>query len=113
EPLVRTFHSYAFGILRRAAAEFGDPPPRLLTAPEQDLVIRELLAAEPDEWPESLRPALGTRAFATQLRDLLLRCAERGIPAEELAAHAMEHRRFDSVAADGFLRETLQVLNLR
>ena len=113
EPLVRTFHSYAFGILRRAATEFGDPTPRLLTGPEQDLVIRELLAADPEQWPASLRPALGTRAFATQLRDLLMRCAERGIPAEELAAYGMEHRRFDWVAAAGFLREYLQVLTLR
>ena len=44
EPLVRTFHAYAFGLLRRAAAERGEPSPRLLTGPEQDLIIRELLA---------------------------------------------------------------------
>ena len=43
EPLVRTFHAYAFGLLRRAAAAAGEPPPRLLTGPEQDVVIRELL----------------------------------------------------------------------
>ncbi|MBQ0993395.1 UvrD-helicase domain-containing protein, partial [Micromonospora sp. H61] len=43
EPLVRTFPAYAFGLLRRAAAERGEPSPRLLTGPEQDLIIRELL----------------------------------------------------------------------
>lgn len=32
-PQVRTFQSYAFGLLRRAAAEVGDPAPRLLTGP--------------------------------------------------------------------------------
>ncbi|MBX6358234.1 MAG: UvrD-helicase domain-containing protein, partial [Micromonosporaceae bacterium] len=89
EPLVRTFHAYAFGLLRRAAAQRGEPPPRLLTGPEQDLVIRELLDA-PDGadrvgWPAQLRPALRTRAFAGQLRDLLLRAAERGVRAGELA----------------------------
>ncbi len=84
EPLVRTFPAYAFGLLRRAAAERGEPSPRLLTGPEQDLIIRELLdvvGAEPDGepdddpvgWPADLRPALGTRAFAAQLRDLLMR----------------------------------------
>ncbi len=113
EPLVRTFHSYAFGILRRAAVALGDPPPRLLTAPEQDLVIRELVAADPERWPDSLRPALRTRAFATQLRDLLLRCAERGVPAEELAALGAAHRRPDWIVAAGFLDEYLQVLTLR
>src|SRR6266508_3725373 len=62
EPMVRTFHAYAFGLLRLAAAQLGDPPPRLLTGPEQDLVIRELLE-ESDliGWPEALRPALSTR----------------------------------------------------
>jgi len=113
EPLVRTFHAYAYGILRRAAAELGDPPPRLLTGPEQDLVIRELLAANPELWPESLRPALPTRAFATQLRDLLMRCAERGVPAEELAALGEAHRRPDWIIAARFLHEYLQVLALR
>ena len=62
EPLVRTFHAYAFGLLRRAAAERGEPSPRLLTGPEQDLIIRELLAVVGDEdapdtigWPDELR----------------------------------------------------------
>ncbi|MDP9461923.1 MAG: UvrD-helicase domain-containing protein, partial [Actinomycetota bacterium] len=35
EPLARTFHSYAYGVLRRAALLRGDPPPRLLTSAEQ------------------------------------------------------------------------------
>jgi superfamily I DNA/RNA helicase len=113
EPLVRTFHAYAFGILRRVAAEFGDPAPRLLTGPEQDLIIRELVAAEPEAWPESLRPALRTRAFATQLRDLLMRCAERGVPADELAALGRAHGRPDWPVAARFLREYVQVLALR
>ncbi len=113
EPMVRTFHAYAFGVLRRVAAELGDPPPRLLTAPEQDLVIRELLAAEPEAWPETLRAALPTRAFATQLRDLLMRCAERAVSAEELAALGTAHGRPDWVVAARFLRQYVQVLTLR
>ena len=31
EPLVRTVHSYAFGVLRKAAERAGDPPPWLVT----------------------------------------------------------------------------------
>src|SRR5215211_4729195 len=55
EPLARTFHSYAFGLLRREAALHGEPAPRLLSGPEQDLVVRDLLAGDLDAgaggWP--------------------------------------------------------------
>ena len=119
EPLVRTFHAYAFGLLRRAAAERGEPSPRLLTGPEQDLVIRELLAivGESDEdpfgWPDGLRPALPTRAFAQQLRDLMQRAAERGVPPAELARLGERLGRDDWPAAARFIREYVAVLALR
>ena len=32
EPLVRTLHSYAYAVLRRAAQRGGDAPPRLVTS---------------------------------------------------------------------------------
>ena len=83
EPLARTFHSYAFGVLRREAVLRGEPSPRLLSGPEQDLVVRELLAGRPGRrcpcWPQRLHPALPTRGFAQELRDLLLRADERGV----------------------------------
>ncbi|WP_425571421.1 ATP-dependent helicase [Phytohabitans rumicis] len=113
EPLVRTFHAYAFGLLRRAAAERGEPSPRLLTGPEQDLVIRELLQAADDDWPPGLRPALPTRAFAGQLRDLLLRAAERGVSPAELARLGDRLGRADWRAAARFLHEYVAVLALR
>ncbi|MET8150496.1 UvrD-helicase domain-containing protein [Actinoplanes sp. NPDC049668] len=120
EPLVRTFHAYAFGLLRRAAAERGEPSPRLLTGPEQDLIIRELLEAVGDpevedavRWPEALRPALPTRAFAQQLRDLMQRSAERGIGPVELARLGERLGRDDWPAAARFLRQYVAVLALR
>ena len=120
EPLVRTFPAYAFGLLRRAAAERGEPSPRLLTGPEQDLIIRELLdvageegADDPVGWPDDLRPALRTRAFAAQLRDLLLRAAERGVGPVELARLGEKLGRADWPAAARFLREYVAVLALR
>ncbi|MBQ1071890.1 ATP-dependent helicase [Micromonospora sp. C31] len=120
EPLVRTLPAYAFGLLRRAAAERGEPSPRLLTGPEQDLIIRELLdvvGEEPDDdpvgWPEDLRPALRTRAFAAQLRDLLMRAAERGVGPLELARLGEKLGRADWPAAARFLREYVAVLALR
>jgi superfamily I DNA/RNA helicase/RecB family exonuclease len=120
EPLVRTFHAYAFGLLRRAAAERGEPSPRLLTGPEQDLIIRELLEVVGDaesedtvRWPDALRPALPTRAFAQQLRDLMQRAAERGIGPVELARLGERLGRDDWPAAARFIREYVAVLALR
>ncbi|GGK16959.1 DNA helicase [Pilimelia terevasa] len=117
EPLVRTFHAYAFGLLCRAAGAAGEPAPRLLSGPEQDLVIRELL--EPGDgvptvpWPAGLAAALGTRAFAGQLRDLLLRTAERGIDAAELARLGRDLGRPDWVSAADFVDQYVEVLALR
>jgi superfamily I DNA/RNA helicase/RecB family exonuclease len=95
EPLARTFHSYAYGVLRRAALLRGEAPPRLLTAAEQDAVVAELLRGDLAEegavrWPEALTPALTTAGFRTELRELLLRATERGVGAEVLAAWGRE-----------------------
>ncbi len=95
EPLARTFHSYAYGVLRRAALLRGEAPPRLLTAAEQDAVVAELLRGDlagegAVRWPESLTPALTTTGFRTELRELLLRATERGVGADVLAAWGRE-----------------------
>ena len=79
QPIARTFHSYAFGLLRADAAMRGEPAPRLLSGPEQDVMVRELLRGDVEAglatWPARLRPALLTRGFAQALRDLLQRAA--------------------------------------
>ncbi|MGY1701066.1 ATP-dependent helicase [Geodermatophilus sp. SYSU D00766] len=95
EPLARTFHSYAYGVLRRAALLRGEAPPRLLTAAEQDAVVAELLRGDlagegAVRWPASLLPALSTAGFRDELRDLLLRATERGVGPETLAEWARE-----------------------
>ncbi|GGK00773.1 DNA helicase [Pilimelia anulata] len=117
EPLVRTFHAYAFGLLCRAAGSRGEPAPRLLSGPEQDLIIRELLdpadGADPVQWPAGLAAARGTRAFAGQLRDLLLRTAERGVGPDELAALGRAGGRADWVSAAAFVDQYVEVLALR
>jgi superfamily I DNA/RNA helicase/RecB family exonuclease len=107
EPLAMTFHSYAYALVRREFVLAGDELPRLLSAPEQLLEIRRLLKGEaqddPDRWPESLRAALGTRGFAEELRDLILRSAERGLDGAGLRRLGKQRGRDDWVAAGGFL----------
>jgi len=117
EPLVRSVHSYAFGVLRNAAARAGDPPPRLVTGAEQDAVIRELLAGDLADgargWPRELRPALTTVGFATELRDLLARCAQRGVDADELQRIGRAAGHPEWVGAARFARQYEQVMLLR
>ncbi|WP_375476786.1 ATP-dependent helicase [uncultured Jatrophihabitans sp.] len=114
EPVARTLHSYAFGVLRMAALRDGRPTPRLLAAAEQDVVIRELLdSGDAERWPVELRPALRTLGFADALRDLLMRAVERGLDGPSLQAIGRSRGRADWVAAGRFLAEYDGVTVLR
>jgi len=99
-PLVRTPTSLAFAVLRTEAVQAGRPLPVLISGPEQDVVLRELLAGHlaEDGLPLPLPPevpveALQLRAFRDELRDLLMRAAERGVDPVRLTELAREHRR--------------------
>ncbi|OBI36839.1 ATP-dependent DNA helicase [Mycobacterium sp. E1386] len=120
EPLVRTVHGYAYAVLRRAAERAGDAPPRLVTSAEQDAIIRELLAGDLEDgpraataWPTHLKPALATAGFATELRNMLARCAERGVDPQELERLGRRCRRPEWTAAGQFARQYKQVMLLR
>jgi superfamily I DNA/RNA helicase/RecB family exonuclease len=118
EPLARTWASYGFGLLRQAAALAGDPPPRLLSGPEQDVVLRDLLAGHaagavpPPPWPDRVALALPTRSFRAELRDLLMRAVELGLDPADLAGLGRRHGRPDWVAAAAVLREYDEVTAL-
>ncbi|MDP9417717.1 MAG: UvrD-helicase domain-containing protein, partial [Actinomycetota bacterium] len=118
EPLARTFHSYAYGVLRRDAVLRGEPAPRLLSGPEQDVLVRELLRGEvagdgpPSGWPDAVRAGLLTRGFAQELRDLLMRATERGIDAKGLDRLGRRHDRPEWRAAARFLRQYAEVTAL-
>jgi superfamily I DNA/RNA helicase/RecB family exonuclease len=118
EPLARTHQALGFGILRQAAALRGAPNPRLLSGPEQDLILRELLAGHACQegkgpaWPGHMQEALATRGFRTELRDLLMRAVERGLDARGLAALGEAHERPDWVAAAQVLAEYDEVTAL-
>ena len=107
EPLALTFHSYAYALLRRESVLAGAEPPILLSGPEQLAEVRRMLRGEASDgarhWPQRLRPLLATRGFAAELRDFLLRAAERGLDGAELARLGERAGRDDWVAAGGFL----------
>jgi len=114
EPLVRTVHGYAFAVLQRAARRAEATPPRLVTGAEQDSVIRELLAGDgAGAWPPSLHAALATDGFATELRDLMARCAERGVDPAELTRLGKRCRRPEWTAVGRFAQQYEQVMLLR
>ncbi|WP_372495343.1 ATP-dependent helicase [Saccharopolyspora soli] len=117
EPLVRTVHSYAFAVLRLQAVRDELPPPQLLNGPDQDALVRELLTGDVEngaqDWPEALRPALTVPGFAEELRDLLLRAAERGVGPERLITLGRQHDRPEWIAAGRFAKQYEQVTLLR
>lgn len=117
----RTWASYAFDLIRRAKAEGVLPlprPPKLLSGPEQDLIIKELLEGHATPgfelpWPEDLSAALPTRGFRHEIRLLFDRIIESGRTPEDLVALAWECGRPDWLAAAGLYREYRDVLDLR
>jgi superfamily I DNA/RNA helicase/RecB family exonuclease len=117
EPMVRTLHSFAYAVVRAAATAADDPPPRLLDAGETDLMVRDMLAGHADDggerWPEHLRPALRVPAFAAELREFLLRTAERRIDPARIAALGRRRRRPEWVAAAAFITEDRDIGDLR
>lgn len=117
----RTWASYAFDLIRRAKAEGVLPlprPPKLLSGPEQDLIIKELLEGHSRPglelpWPEDLSAALATRGFRQEIRQLFDRIIESGRTAEDLTALAYECDRPDWMAAAHLYSEYRDVLDLR
>ncbi|WP_344248481.1 PD-(D/E)XK nuclease family protein [Isoptericola hypogeus] len=119
-PMVRTAASAAFAVLRTRAAALGDPPPTLVSGPEQDLVLAELLAGHLEGEGTDLRlpaglPAesLGLRGLRQELRDLLMRAAERGVGPVDLDELGRRHDRPEWTLAAHLYEEYLDVTTLR
>ena len=105
-----TFHSFAYGLIRKySPPELYTGPLRLLSAPEQDVVLRELLSDHPEsvQWPDSLRRALGTRGFAREVHAVLSRAREKGLDAEGLRRLGEAHELPEYAAAGLFLEQYL------
>ncbi|MFF0221060.1 ATP-dependent helicase [Streptomyces sp. NPDC004629] len=120
-PRATTFHSYAYALVRaHQDSDLFVQPLRLLSGPEQDVTVRELLAGQPDlerlglahvRWPDELRACLTTRGFADEVRAVLARSRELGLGPATLDAFARRIGRPDWRAAAAFLAEYLDVLD--
>ncbi|MEU9080871.1 ATP-dependent DNA helicase [Streptomyces sp. NPDC048357] len=117
-PQATTFHSFCYGLVRahQDTDLFADPL-RLLSGPEQDVMVRTLLEGQRRirsiRWPDDLRAALTTRGFADEVRAVLARARELGLGPQALASFADRIGRPDWKAAAAFLSEYLDVLDLQ
>lgn len=99
----RAWAAYAFDLLKRAQTRGlltgVEGNLKLLSGPEQDVIIGELLAnhaegiAPGPAWPDSLRDALATRGFRHEIRDFFDRMAEYDLTAEDVQALATDYNR--------------------
>jgi len=112
-PISSTFHSFAYGLVRsHAPAELYAAPLRLLSAPEQDVLIQELLTGpEALTWPEPLRAAVRTRGFAAEVQAVLARAREKGLDPVDLAELGRSSGEDAYVVAASFMQRYLVVLD--
>ena len=99
----RAWAAYAFDLLKRAQTRGllsgVEGNLKLLSGPEQDVIIGELLANHAEgialgpAWPDSLREALPTRGFRHEIRDFFDRMAEYDLTAEDVQALARDYNR--------------------
>lgn len=108
---VTTVHGWCQHLLHRFTPdEFGAP--RLLSAPEQEARVRELLSEQSrTRWPESLWAALGTRGLAREVRAILARARQLGYDPDDLASAGERAGNPEWVAVAGFFEEYLEVLD--
>lgn len=112
--LSATFHSFAYGLIRRySPPDLYAAPLRLLAAPEQDVILRELLEDHPEsaQWPDRFRQALGTRGFAREVHAVLGRAREKGLDGDALRALGETEGVEEFVAAGVFLEQYLTTLD--
>ncbi|MEU4141830.1 ATP-dependent helicase [Streptomyces parvulus] len=122
-PRATTFHSFGYALVRsHQDTDLFVEPLRLLSGPEQDVTVRELLAGQVDlerlglahvRWPDELRACLTTRGFADEVRAVLARSRELGLGPDALGDFARRIGRPDWRAAAVFLAEYLDVLDLQ
>ena len=115
-PAAMTFHAFCYALVRRfAAIEELAVPARLLTGPEQEFRVREILHGSRETgraaWPDGLVRAFPTRAFAGEVRAVLAKARQLGMDPEDVSAAGRAAGRPEWVAVGEFFDEYLDVLD--
>jgi superfamily I DNA/RNA helicase/RecB family exonuclease len=118
-PLAWTFHGFGFSLVGELLIpdDLGRGL-RLLSGPEQEVVVRELLAHDLEigsvAWPESLQTALRTRGFTEQVRTFMATARSVGLEPDDVARFAQgADQRDDWSAVAQFMVEYLDVIDSR
>lgn len=116
-PVVATFHSFAYALLRQTAdAQEYLTVPRLMSGAEEDVRIRDLLRGAVQDgvvdWPDELAGALPTLGLAAEMRTVLARARTLGLDGADLEEVGLRSGRPMWVAAGQFGRHEEDVLAL-
>ena len=83
-PLAWTFHGFGYSLIgEQLVPDDLGRAMRLLSGPEQEIVVRELLSYDREvgrvAWPEQLEAALRTRGFTEQVRTFMSTARSLGL----------------------------------
>lgn len=115
-PTISTFHSLALSIVREFTNE--ETIPKLVSAPEQEAMIRELVSGFAEEellkntisWPQDLSEALTTRGLSVEMRNALARVQTLGLRSEDIEQIAIQENNEVWKVVGPFLRMYLDTL---
>ncbi|HVU72269.1 MAG TPA: ATP-dependent DNA helicase [Mycobacteriales bacterium] len=117
-PAAWTFHAWCYAFLRQEQSpELFSEPLRLLSAPEQDVALRDMLRGSLDTgrpaWPADLRTCLMTRGLAEEVRALFARARAAGLEPSGLGELARHVGRDDWASLALLFADYLDVLDLQ
>ena len=115
-PLAWTFHGFGYSLVgEQLAPDDLGRSLRLLSGPEQEVVVRDLLSHDRElgtvPWPGQLEAALKTRGFTEQVRAFMGRARSLGLAPREV--QALDPERQDWAALASFMDEYLDVMDSR
>ncbi len=120
-PQVATFHSFTHSVMQAAynqglvVENYAFSPLRLLSGPEQEVMINELIKGTIEDnsinWPPNLIGALKTKGFVRQVRNLLARMRSLGMDPEQLIDIGIKHENENWVALGNFAEMYLDNLD--
>ena len=120
-PQVSTFHSFTHAVMQSAmnqgllSENYSLSPLRLLSGPEQEVMIQELIRGSIQDnsinWPEYLKLSLHTKGFIRQVRNLLAKMRNLGMDPDELIELGQKYENQNWIALGNFAEMYLDNLD--